>query len=80
LCQSASIPEISLGEIPVPNYLVPIPAEGNFRYSPLSLTFLVDEDLENYIQIHNWMRALGVPTDFKERASFEDAVKYRGNI
>lgn len=78
LCQSASIPEISLGEISVPNYLVPIPAEGNFQYSPLSMTFLVDENLENYIQLHNWMRALGVPTDFKERASFEDAVKYRG--
>ena len=76
LCQSISIPEINLGEIQVPTYLVPIPIEGNIRYSDFNLTFLVDENLENYIQLHNWIRALGVPTDFRERANFEDKVKY----
>lgn len=78
LCQSISIPEINLGEIRIPTYLVPIPIEGNINYSNFNLTFLVDENLENYIQLHNWIRALGVPTDFNERAQFESKVKYPG--
>ena len=79
LCQEISIPEISLGQVNIPTYLVPIPIEGNISYSNFSLTFLVDENLENYIQLHNWIRALGVPTDFKERQDFESKVKYPGN-
>ena len=78
LCQTAAIPEITLGSIDIPTYLVPIPIEGNFQYSNLSMTFLVDENLENYLQLHNWMRALGVPTHFSEREQFEETVKYPG--
>lgn len=80
LCQSISIPEINLGEISVPTYLVPIPIEGNISYANFNITFLVDENLENYIQLHNWIRALGVPTDFRERAEFEDKVKYNSGV
>jgi hypothetical protein len=78
LCQTAAIPEISLGTVDIPTYLVPMPIEGNLNYSSMNLTFLVDENLENYLQLHNWMRALGVPTSFRERADFEDAVRYPG--
>ena len=80
LCQSISIPEISLGQIDIPTYLVPIPIEGNIRYAGFNMQFLVDENLENYIQLHNWIRALGVPTDFSERADFEDKVKYNSGV
>ena len=75
LCQSASIPEINLGEIEVATPFVPISFEGNFKYGDLSFQFLVDENLENYLEIHNWMRALGTPFDFQERARFEDKVR-----
>jgi hypothetical protein len=80
LCQTISIPEISLGQIDIPTYLVPIPIEGNINYANFNITFLVDENLENYIQLHNWIRALGVPTDFRERAEFEDKVKYNNGV
>jgi hypothetical protein len=75
LCQTASIPEISIGEIDIPTPFIAYPIEGNFRYGDLSFQFLVDENLENYLEIHNWMRALGVPYNFTERREFEDAVK-----
>ena len=78
LCQSAAIPEINLGEIEIPSYLVSIPIEGNISYSNFNLSFLVDEDLENYIQLHNWIRALGVPTSFAERREFEEKIRYSG--
>ena len=68
LCQKAEIPTISLGEVNIPTRgLVPIPVEGNIRYSEFTIEFIVDENLENYMQLHNWMRALGTPQELKER-------------
>ena len=70
-CQTANIPSISLGTPEQPTPFVPIPMEGSLKYSELTLRFLVDEDLENYLAIHNWMRGLGVPDSFLERQQFE---------
>ena len=67
LCQKAEIPTVELGQVEIPTRgMVPIPVEGNMRYSEFSMEFIVDEDLRNYMQIHNWMRALGTPQEFKE--------------
>lgn len=74
LCQTASIPQINLGDVKVPTPFTPFPIEGNFQYGELSFRFLIDENLENYLEVHNWMRALGVPYDFKERRDFENEV------
>tara|TARA_B100002019_G_scaffold287086_1_gene298549 strand:- start:587 stop:1135 length:549 start_codon:yes stop_codon:yes gene_type:complete len=68
LCQKAELPTVALGDVQIPTRgLVPIPIEGNMRYSDFTIEFIVDEDLENYMQIHNWMRALGTPQELKER-------------
>ena len=72
-CQSANIPAISVGELTQPTPFKPIPFEGVLSYQTLSLRFLVDEGLENYLIIHNWMRGLGVPEKFKERQDMLDA-------
>ena len=73
LCQKAEIPTVELGQVEIPTRgLVPIPVEGNMRYSEFSIEFIVDEDLRNYMQIHNWMRALGTPQEFKERRVWLD--------
>ena len=73
LCQSASIPDITVGDIDIPTRgLVAYPIDGNIRYGEFNLSFLVDENLENYLQIHNWMRALGTPQEFKERRVWLD--------
>ena len=74
LCQSAEIPSISLGDVSIPTRgLVPIPVEGNISYGNFQLQFIVDEDLRNYMEIHNWMRALGTPQDMVERKTFREA-------
>ena len=68
LCQKATIPNMSLGEVPIPTAgMVPIPIEGNMVYGDLEVEFIVDEDLRNYMEIHNWMRALGTPQNYGER-------------
>ena len=74
LCQKVDIPTISLGEVSIPTRgLVPIPVEGNMRYGELSVEFIVDENLENYMQIHNWMRGLGTPQELKERKLWKES-------
>lgn len=74
LCQRAEIPTITLGDISIPTRgLVPIPVEGNISYGEFNIEFIVDEDLTNYMEIHNWMRALGTPQDIDERVVFKES-------
>ncbi len=65
--QSVNIPGISLVPLESPNPFVKIPYSGDhIDFSNISLTFKVDEDLENYLEIHNWIRQLGFPEDFSQ--------------
>ena len=61
-CNSARIPEITLGTAIQPSYLKDIDVPGDkLQYGDLSLRFLVDEAMENYMSIHNWLVGLGFP-------------------
>ena len=58
---------MTLGEATQPTYLRDIPTPGDkIRFGDLSLRFLVDEDLTNYMEIQNWIRGLGYPVDSKQ--------------
>ena len=62
LCQSANIPQISMGTAIQPTYLKDIPVPGDkVLYDDLRVRFLVDEQMENYLSIYNWMTGLGYP-------------------
>ncbi len=62
LCQSANIPQISMGTAIQPTYLKDIPVPGDkVLYDDLSVRFLVDEKMENYLAIHKWITGLGYP-------------------
>ena len=76
LCQRASIPEMSLGQVDIPTAgYAKIPMSGNIEYSQLTLDFIVDEDLRNYMEIHNWIRALGTPQDYIDRMNWNDQYR-----
>ena len=61
-CNSARIPEISLGTAVQPAYLKDVDVPGEkLSYGELGLRFLVDENMENYMAIHNWLTGLGFP-------------------
>ena len=79
LCQKAEIPNLTLGQVEIPTrgYAVS-PIEGNIKYSDLNIDFIVDEDLRNYMEIHNWIRALGLPSDTNERKEWEDVWRQKG--
>lgn len=64
---SASIPGINLGVAIQPTYLKDIPIPGDkLSYSDFSLKFMIDEDMENYLLIHNWLRGFGYPESLEE--------------
>ena len=64
---SVEIPSMSLGVANFANYLKDIPLPGDkMEFSDFNLNFLVDENLENYMEIQNWMRGLGFPESLKE--------------
>ncbi len=60
--QSASIPGLNFaGNIIMPTPLLDIPIPGErLVYSPLTVSFMVDEDMANYLEIFNWMVSLSV--------------------
>ena len=70
-CQSAGIPDISMpfAEIPTPYRNIPIASSGGVSYGDLNIRFIIDEDLVNYMTIHNWIRTYGLS---ERRTSTED--------
>jgi len=61
-CNSAKIPEISLATAVQPSYLKDIDVPGEkLTYEDLSINFLVDENMTNYVTIHKWLTGLGFP-------------------
>ena len=75
-CNSARIPEITLSVLQQPTYLkdLDIPG-GKLQYGDLNLRFLVDEDLVNYMAIHDWLTGLGFPEstqDYRDLLTNED--------
>ena len=75
-CNSARIPEISLQLNQQPSYLKDLDIPGTkIIYGDLVLQFLVDEDLVNYMLVHNWITGLGFPEttqQFKKLTTNED--------
>lgn len=61
-CQTANIPAISMIAAEQATRLRNLPVPGDeLYYQDLEVNFLVDEDMGNYLEIHNWMRGLGFP-------------------
>ena len=64
---SARIPELNLELTRQPSYLKNIDVPGErLTYGDLTLRFLVDENMENYISVYTWLKGLGFPESTKE--------------
>jgi len=78
-CNSARIPEITLGTAIQPSYLKEIDIPGEkLIYGDLSIRFLVDEQLENYVSVHNWITGLGfpeTPQQFIDKTTDRDGLR-----
>ena len=71
----ANIPGITLGEVDFKTRFKSIPLMGDvLTYEDLTITFIVDENLENYVEMHTWLTAIGFPENTKQFSDFRSAT------
>jgi len=62
-CQSATLPGISISAIDVPTPLKTVAQVGDeVSFEELSIKFIVDENMKNWLSIYDWIIGLGFPT------------------
>ena len=65
--QRVRIPGLTLPVVERPTPFVKIPEPGDhLEFDTLSVTFKINEDLDNYLEIFDWMIALGKPEKFEQ--------------
>ena len=78
-CNTARIPEITLDTTTQPSYLKNIDVPGEkISYGDLTIQFLVDENMENYKIVHDWITGLGFPEtaqQFIDKTTDRDGVR-----
>ena len=76
---SANLPGITAGVATVSTPFKDIPTMGEkLEYENLSISFMVDEYLENYISLHTWMTGIGFPEERKQFRTFRDVTSNVG--
>lgn len=65
-CQSASLPTITMSEVLMPTPFVPVKAPSKMEFDELSITFIVDEEMKNWLELFNWMRSCTNVEDYSE--------------
>ena len=66
-CTAANVPGINLGTAEQITPLKDIPLPGDrLQYDTLTIQFLVDENLENYREIHGWLTGVGFPKNYEQ--------------
>jgi len=63
----ANIPSVTLGQAVQATRLIDMPVVGDkLTYDQFYMTFIVDEKLENYMELHNWMINIGFPQNYSQ--------------
>lgn len=81
-CQSANIPKLTLGSARQPTPFVDIPHVGDkLEFDSLNLTFMIDETMNNYIELYNWMVGIGFPKSHSQFAALVNnpSTKFSGS-
>ena len=66
-CQSANLPSISVSVINQPTRFVNIPhAPGVPEFDDLTINFIVDEELTNWMELYEWIRSTVHTDDHRE--------------
>ena len=80
-CNEANIPDLNLGIAVQPTYLKDIDRPGDkIQFGDLTIRFLVDEDLTNFMEIQNWIRGLGFPESIQEFRDLEKEAVMPSNF
>jgi hypothetical protein len=82
-CQSANLPQLSLGAAMQQTPFVDIPHPGDkVSFGEFIIQFLINEDMSNYKELYDWVASIGVPSggdqygQLTRRASVYNPEKY----
>jgi len=68
-----TLPGLNLPFVVQNTYLKEVPYPGDvLGFEDLRLRFLVDSNLENYMEMQNWLRGLGFPESLQEIYDFQN--------
>lgn len=69
-CQSVNLPGINLGvtNVNTPFKDYPIPGD-KIDFNELRISFIVDEELKNWLEIYNWIIGLGYPYSTEQHSN-----------
>ena len=66
-CTAANIPGITLGEAQYPTPMTDMVVTGDkLTFETLNITFLVDEELQNYRELWDWIVGMGSPVNHSQ--------------
>lgn len=78
-CQSVNIPDININtrvfDTRVKQYEVP---GDKLQYGDLQLTFMINEDLDNYYEIYNWLKGLTNPEHESQWYEYLESIEEEG--
>jgi hypothetical protein len=71
--QEVPLPGIALPRMEMDTPFTQIKVPGSkMEFEPLTINFLVDENMANYLAIFNWIAGLGHPQEFEQYTSFQN--------
>ena len=80
-CQTLNVPGISLSEIQRQTPFVDtyVPGEKAI-YDILNITFMIDEELVSWLEIHDWIRDMAFPENFDQYSDLSNLNSYTQRI
>lgn len=67
-CQNINLPGVSLGEVVKPSPFLDMYAPGTkLQYSPLNISFIIDEELQSWRNLYDWFISIADPDGFEKR-------------
>jgi hypothetical protein len=70
-CQSANLPALQLGFAVQPTPFIDRPVIGDkLAYGDFTIRFLIAEDMSNYLELYEWIVALGFPNSYSQYKAF----------
>ena len=79
--QEVTLPSVDLPPVDMNTPLSRISLTGEtLSYGDFSINFLIDEDMNNYSAIYNWLKGLGFPQDHEQYTNYIDGEKQSRNM
>ena len=78
---ACSLPGITMGTTTFPTRFTQVPIQGdNVTFESFNLSFIVDEHLENYLSLHDWITGAGFPKSTEQFQTFRDETSETSDV